>query len=158
MKALWRISAGMAVLVLAPAVAAADIEWQLTKKQGRPYLQAMSTEPESDTEFWALCGTGGAIDIGAGAASNVGEGQGEPVSLTLSGGQAQVSLAGQSRNSANFQMTAGTELRARVTRDHAVFKVLAGDQPIKVTGRIEPVTWPVKGRKAKVAAFLAACK
>ena len=55
-------------------------------------------------------------------------------------------------------MTGGTEFRATVKRDDALFKVLSTDKPIAVSGSIEPTTWPAKGLKAKVAAFLKACK
>ena len=158
MKALLRLLIGVA-MALAPAVASADVAWTLGKKQGRPFLQAMSTEAESDTEFWALCGAGGAIEIGVGADTNVGEGKGEPVTLTLASGPTRATLSGQSRNSANFQMTAGTELRAKITRGDAVFKVLAAGQPITASGSIKmTVTWAVKGLKPKVAAFLKACQ
>ena len=154
---LLRIAVGMAV-ALAPVAASADVVWQLGKKQGLPYLQGMPSESESDTQFWALCRAGGVVEIGVGADSNVGEGKGEPVALTLTSGPARATLSGQSRNSANFQMTAGTELRARISRRHDLFVVLAGEQPIKVSGSIKPVTWPVNGLKAKVAAFLQACQ
>jgi hypothetical protein len=154
---LSRIVASLAV-VLAPALASADVVWQLTKKQGQPYLQGMPNVTESDTQFWALCGAGGAIEIGVGADSNVGEGNGEAVTLTLIGGPARAALSGVSRNSANFQMTAGTELRAKISRGHDVFRVLAAGEPIAVSGSIKTATWPVRGLKAKVAAFLQACK
>ena len=55
-------------------------------------------------------------------------------------------------------MTAGTELRASITRGHVLFKVLATDKPIAVSGASKPMILPAKGRKAKVAAFLQACK
>jgi hypothetical protein len=147
-----------AAVVLIPATASAEVLWQFTKKHGRPLLQAMSDEPESDTEFWALCRAGAAIDIGTGADINVGEGKGELVTLTLAGAGQRATVVGKSRNSANFQMTAGTELRASIARDHALFKVLATDKPITVSGASKPLTLPAKGRKAKVAAFLQACK
>jgi hypothetical protein len=145
-------------ILLAPAAASAEVLWQFTKQHGRPFLQAMSDESGSDTEFWALCGAGGAIDIGIGADTNVGTGEGEPVTLTLANAGTAASIAGKSNKSANFQMTAGTELRASIARDHALFKVLATDKPIVVKGASRPLSLPAKGRKAKVAAFLQACK
>ena len=145
-------------VLLWPAAALADMQWQFIKKQGRPYLQGAPSEPETDKQFWALCLADGGIDIGVGAESNVGEGNGEPVTLTLAVAGATAKLAGNSRKSANFQMTAGTELRARIKREDALFTVLAADKPIAVSGSIKSTTWPVKGLKAKVAAFLQACK
>src|SRR5262249_54627261 len=69
--------------LLAPSAAIADIQWKLMKKDGRPYLQGMSGEPEVDTEFWALCRSREAIDLGVGADTGVGTGAGEAVSLNL---------------------------------------------------------------------------
>jgi hypothetical protein len=147
-----------AALLLGSPASAGDLVWQFSKKQNRPYLQAMSSEPETDRQFWAHCRAEGGIDIGMGAESNVGEGNEELVTLTLTSAGATAVLAGNSRKSVNFQMTAGVELQAKVMRDDAVFKVLATGAPIAVSGSMKPVTWPVKGLKAKVAAFLQACK
>ena len=153
---LLRFLIGLAVLSL-PGAASADVVWRFTKEQGRPYLQGMSSESESDTEFWARCRADGKIDVGLGADSIVGKGEGEKVSLTLESAGIKATLNGVSRNSVNVEMTGGTELRTTISRDDAVFKVLAADKPIAVSGAIK-AAWPVKGLKAKVAAFLAACK
>ena len=154
-----RLLLGLTALLAPAAVAAAaPIEWRLLMKEGRPYLQGMPTETESDTEFWALCRRGGKIEIGVGANSMVGKGEGETVSLTLLSGSARAHLRGKSRNSVNFEMTAGTELRTQVSRDDALFKVLATGKPITVSGSIKTDTWPVKDLKAKLAAFLRACR
>ncbi|HZQ11589.1 MAG TPA: hypothetical protein VFB31_02135 [Pseudolabrys sp.] len=147
-----------AALALAPAMASAEVQWRLLKQHGQPYLQGMPDESESDNEFWALCRAGGAIEVGIGADSNVGKGEGEPVSVTLTSAGARATVNGRSRKSMNFEMTAGTELQTQVSRDDALFKVLAAGQPITVAGSIKTATWPAKGLKAKVAAFLAACK
>jgi hypothetical protein len=146
-----------AAIALVPAAASAEVLWRFTREHGRPLLQAMSDEPEADTEFWARCRSGGAIDMGIGADTSIGKGEGEPVTLTLASAGTQATVAGQSRNSANFQMTAGAELRATIAHGHALFKVLATDKPIVVSGASKPITLPAKGRKAKVAAFLQAC-
>ncbi len=147
-----------AAIVLVPAAASAEMLWSFSREHGQPRLQAMSDEPESDAEFWALCRSGGAIDIGIGADTSAGKGEGEPVTLTLASGGTRAIVVGKSRNSANFQMTAGTELRASIARGHVLFKVLETDKPIAVSGASKPMILPAKGRKAKVAAFLQACK
>src|SRR5262249_25507469 len=145
--------------LLAPSAAIADIQWKLMKKDGRPYLQGMSGEPEVDTEFWALCRSREAIDLGVGADTGVGTGAGEAVSLNLKSGSESAALSGRSQNSRNFEMTAGAELRATVSASDPVFKVLAAGAPIRVSGAIKSlVTWQVKGLKQHVAAFLSACK
>jgi hypothetical protein len=154
------IAALLAAAIVTPAVAADSVTWSLSKKDGRPYLVGMWTaEEEGDTEFWAHCRKGGAIELGVGASSGVGKGTGDAVSLTLKSGTQSAKLEGKSRRSVNFEMTAGHELRAQTTANEPVFGVLATGGPISVTGSIEkPITWPARGLKAKVAAFLAACK
>jgi len=148
-----------AALLVWPALAgAADIEWNLSKKDGRAYLNGMPKVSEVDNEFWALCRADGAIDIGAGAESHVGHGGGEAVTLHFKAGRKKATLTGVSRESENIEMTAGVELRATVAREHPLFAVLANGKPIAVSGPIKPLTWPVNGLKAKIAAFLKACK
>lgn len=149
-----------ATMLLWPAIAAAaDIEWNLSKKDGRPYLSGMPKAPEVDNEFWALCRLDGAIEVGAGAESHIGRGGGEAVSLKLSAGLSKATLTGVSRESDNFKMTAGIELRAVVSHSHPLFKVLANGKPIKLSGPTKKfLIWPVNGLKAKAAAFLKDCK
>ncbi len=156
MRTLVVVLAGLAVLQ--PATATAEVTWTLLKKEGRAYLQGFSGVEEGDVEFWLQCRADKAIDLGAGGDTNVGEGTGEAVTLTLASDGKTAKLNGTSQQTRNFQMTAGVELRTKVSRDDPVFAVLATGKAIKVTGSIKPVTWPVKGLKAKVAAFLQACR
>ena len=157
MPPLLRVLVGCAVLLL-PIAASAEIGWQVSKKQGRAYLQASSGEVEVDKEFWAHCRADGSIEVGVGANTSVGEGNGEPVTVTFASAGTMTTLAGNSRKSADFQMTTGTELRTKITRDDTLFKVLTAEKSIAVSGSIKSATWPVTGLKAKVAAFLQACK
>ena len=63
------LTAGL--LLLSPSAAwAADIEWALSKKDGRAYLSGMPKQSEVDNEFWAHCRADGAIEVGAGAESH----------------------------------------------------------------------------------------
>ena len=156
MRILAVLLVGLAVL--RPALASAEVTWTLLKKEGRAYLQGLSGVEEGDEEFWLQCRADKAVDLGAGGETGVGTGKGEAVTLTLSSDGKTAKLSGTSRNTRNFQMTAGVELRTKVSRDDPVFAVLATGKAIKVTGSIKPVTWPVKGLKAKVAAFLQACR
>jgi hypothetical protein len=144
-------------VLLWPGVAAAEVEWSLSKKAGRAYLLGFSSEHEADSEFWAHCQADGSIQIGVGADSHVGKGKGDAVTLTLRSGGASARLAGASRDSVNAEMTGGTELRAKIARTDPVFAVFAAGKPIVVTGSIKRVTWEIKGLKAKAAAFLKAC-
>ena len=80
------------------------------------------------------------------------------MTLKLAAGLRRATLTGVSRDSANSEMTGGIELRAVVARGHPLFKVLANGRPIKVSGPIKPMTWPVNGLKARAADFLKDCK
>jgi hypothetical protein len=151
------LTAGL-LLLLPSAASTADIEWTLSKKDGRAYLTGMPKQSEVDNEFWAHCRADGAIDVGAGAESHVGRGNGEAVTLKLSAGLKRATLTGVSRDSANSEMTGGVELRAVVARGHPLFAVLANGKPIKVSGPIRPMTWPVNGLKARATDFLKDCK
>jgi hypothetical protein len=152
----------VAAVLLWPAVAKAEITWRFSDTAGRAYLQGYSDEIEGDNEFWARCRPDGSIDIGVGADSGVGSGIGDTVTLTLSSDEVSAQLTGPSRKSLNFQMTGGTELRARISRDdavfHAVFQVFVTGKPIRVAGIGRSVTWQTKGLKANAEAFLASCK
>jgi hypothetical protein len=149
----------IAGLLLWPAAAsAADIEWRLSNKDGRAHLSGMPKASEVDNEFWAHCRADGAIEVGAGAESHVGRGNGEAVTLKLAAGLRRATLTGVSRESANTEMTGGIELRAVIARGHPLFTVLVNGKPIKVSGPIKPITWPVNGLKAKAAEFLKQCK
>jgi hypothetical protein len=148
-----------AALLLAPtAASAADLVWMVSKKNGRAYLSGMPDEPEVDYEFWAHCRRDGKIEVGAAAEAHVGKGRGEAVTLKLTSAGKTATLTGVSRESENVEMTGGIELRATVSRDHPLFAVLVTGKPIRVSGPIKPMTWPVKGLSAKTAEFLKACK
>lgn len=156
--ATWLIIAVASALAW-PAVASAEkIVWTLSKDEGRPFLTGMVDESEVDYEFWARCRADGTVDVGMGAESHVGEGKGEQVSLTLTSGTQTVKISGVSRESKNVEMTGGIELQAKVAVDDKLFAVLATGKPISVTGSIKPLKWEVRGLKAKVEAFLKACR
>ena len=156
-RILWVLIA--AGLLLSPSAAkAAELVWTVSKKNGRALLAGMPNEPEVDYEFWAHCRADGAIDVGAAAESHVGKGGGEAVTLKLASGLKRATLTGVSRNSDNSEMTGGVELRATVAHDHPVFAVLGNGSKVKISGPIKPLTWQTKGLKAKIAAFLNACK
>lgn len=149
----------LTALFLLPVTAQAAIVWKLEKKDGQPHLFALPTAEESDFDFWALCKKGGVIEIGIGADTNVGKGDGEPVTVTLKSGGKEAKIEGRSIKSENYEMTAASELRTQAKAGDPLFAVLSAGAPISVTGSIEkPAKWQVSGLKAKVAAFLARCK
>jgi hypothetical protein len=149
---------GIAVALLWPVVASAEISWRFSDRTGRAYLQGYSDEMEGDNEFWARCRSDGSIDIGVGADSGIASGVGGDAALTLSSADVSANLTGPSRKSVNFMMTGGIELRARISRDDAVFQVLVTGKPIKVAAFGRSVTWQTTGLKANAEAFLASCK
>ena len=147
------------VLLLWPLAASAEVQWRFDTRNGRPYLEVRDRGEEADTDFWASCRKAGDVDIGIGANTGVGKGQREPVTLQLVGAAARVAtLHGVSRRSADYQMTAGTELRATVTLGDPLFAVLAAGGSIKVTGSIaRPLTLDVRGLATRLDAFMRAC-
>lgn len=145
-----------------PAVAG-ELRWSAAtrpfKGAPHPYLEARSTESESDASLRAFCGSAGAIELHVGANETVGKGEGDNVTLKLESDGRTATLAGKSRKSADFEMTAGTELVATVTAEDPVFALLTSDKAVKLTGSIRaPATWAPKGMRAAVEKFLAACK
>jgi hypothetical protein len=147
-----------ALLLVPTAASAADVVWTVTKMKGRAFLGGMPDESEVDYEFWAHCRRDGKIEVGAGAEAHVGKARGDAVTLKLASAGKAATLTGVSRESENVEMTGGIELRATVSREHPLFAVLATGKPIRVSGPIKPMTWPVKGLSAKTAEFLKACK
>lgn len=141
-----------------PYAAMAEVQWILKKEEGRAFLLGMENESEVDYEFWAHCRADGNVDVGMGAESHVGKGNGEKVELTLTSAGQTARITGVSRESRNFEMTGGVELRGTVKRDDKLFLVLATGQSIAVTGLIKPLKWGVKGLKPKLDAFLKSCK
>ena len=113
-------------------------------------------EEEGDTDFRATCKAGGKAAIGIGAETNVGKGEGEAVSATLTLGARSLTIGGHSGKSPNFEMTGGVELQTDVDASHAIFAMLGDKGAIKVTAPFK-TTWPEKGRAAATKAFVTAC-
>ena len=120
-------------------------------------LIGMEQVEEGDYAFHAVCISPGTVKLGIGAASGVGKGEGEKVRVTLSTASHSVRIDGTSRNSANFEMTAGVELQATVPVTHPLFQLLVDPGPVKATGALRQ-TWPAPGRATATKKFLAACK
>jgi len=114
-------------------------------------------EDEGDTDFRATCKGAGNAELGIGAAEGVGTGAGEAVSLTLRSAARTMLIAGHSKQSPNFQMTAGVELVADVDKSNVVFQLLIDPGAIKVSGKAITTQWPAAGRAAAAKAFTKAC-
>jgi hypothetical protein len=153
MKRLFFVS--IAALTFWPASSFAGEVWSLYRddQRGGPVLSGMLGESESDTDLWIACRKDGRLEVGAGANSEIGTGKGEKVSVTFSSANKTAKLTGVSRESANFQMTGGTELFTVLKRDDPLFAVLRTGKPLKLNGaEIGTEELP-----AKLAHFLALC-
>jgi hypothetical protein len=136
-----------------------ESQWKLLTKNGHPYLLGSAKDYEGDTDFWALCVGKRVIEIGVGANSQAGTGKSEPITLMLKSSNRSARVTGHSEQSANFQMTGGTELRASISARSPIFTILQTGKPIHVEGSIQaPADWRVEGLKPLVRAFLNACK
>lgn len=142
-------------LVLASSAASAGEVWSLhpDERRGGLVLSAMPGESESDTDLWIACRKDGRMEVGAGANGEIGTGKGEKVSVTFSSGDKTAKLSGASRESANFQMTGGTELFTAIKRDDPLFEVLSTGKPLKLNGAVVGT----QGLREKLAKFLARC-
>jgi hypothetical protein len=152
-----RMFLGCAVLLAVGATeATAATKWTTST---RPYLEARSTESESDASLRALCRNSAAIGLRVGAAERVGNGKGEKVKLLLESQGKTATLEGISTESEDSPMTGGTELVTEVGADSPVFAVLQTGKAVKLSGSLEkPVVWSPQGMGPAVKAFLAACK
>jgi hypothetical protein len=162
MKRVLLAALAAAVLLPLPAMAApVKVNWSVDKDdKGMATLSGLPDEEESDLVLWAACRKDGKMDIGVGAYDEVGQGKGEAVTVTLASGGKTVTLKGKSQNSANAEMTGGTELQTTITRDGPLFALLATGKPITATGvgnPPKPDTWSATGLPKAATAFLVAC-
>jgi hypothetical protein len=147
----FALAAAALTLAASPALA---FDWSYVSETKE--LIGTTGEEEGDTDFRASCLAGGKANIGIGAAEDIGKGEGEAVSVTLTAGATSLTIEGKSGKSPNFEMTAGVELQTQVDGGHAIFTLLGEKGAIKVTGPIK-TTWPEKGRVAATKAFVKAC-
>ncbi len=156
MKTLIRALLLASILVpIAGGMAQAQYLWTYVKDTKE--LIGSTGEEEGDTDFRATCKAGGHAEVGIGAETGIGDGNGEAVSVTLTSGTKTLKIDGKSRNSPNFQMTAGVELQTTVDGQHAIFQLLAESGAIKVSGQGKKATWPAAGRAKATASFVKAC-
>jgi hypothetical protein len=151
------VAAIMLALSFSSATLAADIKWISTKKPLQ-VLGMPAGEEEPDDVLRLTCSKGGAVQVGLGAHQSLGNGKGEPLSVTLASGAHSVTLKGKSARSMNFEMTAAHELRADLAPAEfaALQSVLTDGTAIRVSGAMKDV-WSVKGLKAIAQGFGAGC-
>ena len=143
-------------VALSATVARAEMKWTASS---RPYLEARSTDSESDASFRALCRSPAAIELRVGAHEGVGKGKGDAVTLRLSSNGHQAVLHGASRRSDDYEMTSGTELVTEIKPSDAVFTLLGSGKDVTITGSLaKPVTWRAENMADAVKSFLTACQ
>jgi len=146
----------IALMAVAVTQAVAETNWRVST---RPYLEARSTESESDASLRALCRNSQSIALRVGAAEAVGKGKGEKVTLRFESQGKVATLKGVSRESEDTNMTGGTELVTEVADDAPVFAVLQTGKAVKLSGSLaKPVVWSPQGMASAVKTFLDACR
>ncbi len=119
-----------AALLLGLPVAAAEAKtsWGVSKM---PFLEAGSSEPESDADLRAIC-FGGLVTIRIGGSIGVGKGDGEPVSVKIEGEGKSATLHGVSMNTPDSEMTGGTELVTDLHLDSPAAEILFSGKAVKI--------------------------
>ncbi len=113
------ISAAL-LLTLPVAAAAAKTSWSVANM---PFLEARSSEPESDADLRAFC-FDGLVAIRIGGSIGVGKGGGEPVSVKIEGEGKSARVQGVSMNTPDSEMTGGTELVTDLRLDSPAAEIL----------------------------------
>ncbi len=116
---------------LISTAAAAQTQWKVSSK---PYLEARSSEPETDAALRVLCRRADNVELRVGADVGLGEGKNEAVSLKLESNGKIIDLKGVSKRSEDFEMTGGAELVATVPLDHPLFSFLTTGKPVTLIG------------------------
>jgi|SRR5580698_6314142 hypothetical protein len=143
-------------ILVSCTTANAEMNWITST---RPYLEARSSEPESDASLRAICRSPASIEVRIGANEQVGKGHGEPVKLIFVGNGRQVIVRGISERSSDYEMTGGTELVADLLPGNKLFDLLISGQPVQMGGTLKnKATWSGDKMVSAVRSFLTACK
>lgn len=146
------------LLLGAGGALAEEVEWVVSSS---PYLEARSTETESDASLRALCAPGNRVILSFGAPATpgfMGEGGGEPLSVELESAGQSAPVKGISKVSVDSELTGGVELFTEISLDDPLFSVLSTGKPVtmvRADGKKEVLT---EGEGAgEVKAFVKAC-
>ena len=138
------------------ATAAAALEWTVSTG---PYLEARSTEHESDASLRAICRNAATVELRVGAQEQVGKGEGEKVALTFKSDGREAVVRGLSKWSDDSEMTGGTELVTEVKTSDPLFSVLQTGKAVRLSGSLaKPAIWEAKGMAPSVKKFLERCR
>jgi hypothetical protein len=123
-----RIVSAALLLALALPAARAKTVWSVASK---PFLEARSSEPESDADLRATC-FDGLVTVRIGGTIGVGKGNGEPVSVKIEGDGKSVRVQGVSRNTPDSEMTGGAELVTDLLLDSQAAEILFSGKAVKI--------------------------
>jgi hypothetical protein len=119
-----------AALLLALPVASAQAKtiWSVASK---PFLEARSSEPESDADLRATC-FDGLVTVRIGGTIGVGKGAGEPISAKIEGEGKSAKVQGVSMNTPDSEMTGGAELVTDLRLDSPAAEILFSGKAVKI--------------------------
>ena len=118
-----------ALLLALPVVSAqAKTIWSVAS---RPFLEARSSEPESDADLRATC-FDGLVTVRIGGTIGVGKGSGEPVSVKIEGEGKSAKVQGVSMSTPDSEMTGGAELVTDLRLDSPAAEILLSGKAVKI--------------------------
>ena len=132
---LMRIIALLVQIIAGVSVVRADAHYSATVGEVQQMV-IRSDEYEGDAFLRATCTGGGIVELRLGAEFDVGQGRGEPVTLSLQSKGKKVRIHGRSFPSADSQMTGGSELLSSFSTKDEIFVVLLSGAPIRLSGSI----------------------
>ncbi len=150
--------AGLAVLMLLPLASAASAGFDVTNRAGT-WLDIRPDETESDALLRLGCHGFGLIDTHFGATFDIGKGEHEAVSVTLTSGKLMARMKGLSIQSEDSELTGGIELLTALMAGDEAFAVLTSGKEITLKGGRSKAERFTLGKETTAAlkAFLKKC-
>jgi hypothetical protein len=150
---------GLALLLLLPLIGGANADFEVRSGDG-PWLDIRPDETESDALLRLGCHGYGLIDTHIGGIFDIGEGQHEAVSVTLSAGALTAKVRGLSIPSEDSELTGGIELLTALMAGDEAFAVLTSGKEITLTGGREKEERFTLGAEAtaELKAYIEKCR
>jgi hypothetical protein len=130
---MFRKRVGLALLMLLPLAGGASAGFDVRGGEG-PWIDIRPDETESDAVLRLGCHGFGLIDTHIGAIFDIGEGEHEAVSVTLSAGTLTARVRGLSIYSEDSELTGGIELLTALMAGDDAFAVLTSGKEITLKG------------------------
>lgn len=127
MQASLGIAVAIAALLGISSPVSAKSSWAI---QSRPSLDVRPSGEDVDAFLRASCAFDGLMLLRIGAEYQVGNGKGEPVSVTIESSGKSSKLRGVSRWSPDSEMTGGTELVTELPLNDPVLEILFSGKPV----------------------------